>query len=177
MGFSRQEYWSGLPFPSPKDLPNPWIQPVSPSLQTGSLSLSHRGGPLDNYSSFLSSLYSMSILACLQSILDLQDGGGHPSSPICPLPVTLKIRNRIFIRDYLLFSFLVLSDSLWPHGLQHTRPPCPSPSPGACSNSCPLSRWCHPTISSPSPLAFNLSQHQGLFQWVSSSHQVLELQH
>ena len=38
--------------------------------------------------------------------------------------------------------------ALRPHGLQHTRPPCPSPTPGACSNSCPLSRWCHPTISS-----------------------------
>ena len=46
----------------------------------------------------------------------------------------------------LLFSRSVMSDSLWPHGLQHTRPPCPSPSPGACSNSCPLSQWCHPTI-------------------------------
>ena len=42
----------------------------------------------------------------------------------------------------------VMSDSLWPHGLQHTRLPCPSLSPGVCSNSCPLSRWCHPTISS-----------------------------
>jgi len=41
-----------------------------------------------------------------------------------------------------------MSDSLWPHGLQHTRLPCPSPTPGAYSNSCPLSRWCHPTISS-----------------------------
>ena len=40
-----------------------------------------------------------------------------------------------------------MSDSLWPHGLQHSRLPCPSLSPGACSNSCPLSRWCHPTIS------------------------------
>ena len=37
---------------------------------------------------------------------------------------------------------------LWPHGLQHTRLPCPSPTPRACSNSCPLSLWCHPTISS-----------------------------
>ena len=36
---------------------------------------------------------------------------------------------------------------MWPNGLQHTRPPCPSPTPGACSKSCPLSRWCHPTIS------------------------------
>ena len=37
--------------------------------------------------------------------------------------------------------------TLQPHGLQHTRSPCPSPTPGACSNSCPSSRWCHPTIS------------------------------
>ena len=42
------------------------------------------------------------------------------------------------------FSHSVVSDSLWPHGLQHTRPPCPSPR--VCSNSCPLSQWCHPTI-------------------------------
>ena len=41
-----------------------------------------------------------------------------------------------------------MSDSLQPHWLQHIRPPCPSPTPGAYSNSCPLSRWCHPTISS-----------------------------
>ena len=46
------------------------------------------------------------------------------------------------------FSRSVVSDSLWPHGLQHTRPPCPSPTPRAYSNSCSLSRWCHPTISS-----------------------------
>ena len=46
------------------------------------------------------------------------------------------------------FSRSVVSDSCQPHGLQHTRPPCPSPAPGAYSNSCPLSRWCHRTISS-----------------------------
>ena len=46
------------------------------------------------------------------------------------------------------FSCSVISDSLWPHGLQHTTPPCPSPTPGIYSNSCPLSQWCHPTISS-----------------------------
>ena len=46
------------------------------------------------------------------------------------------------------FSQSVMSNSLWPHGLEHARPPCPSPTPGACSNSCPLSQWCHPTISS-----------------------------
>ena len=42
----------------------------------------------------------------------------------------------------------IMSDSLWAHGLQHDRLPCPSPIPGVCSSSCPLSRWCHPTISS-----------------------------
>ena len=46
----------------------------------------------------------------------------------------------------LLFSCSVMSDSLWLHGLQHARLPCPSPSPRACSNSCPLSQWCHPSI-------------------------------
>ena len=47
----------------------------------------------------------------------------------------------------MLFSHSVVSDSLRPHGLQGTRLPCPPPSPGACSNSCPSSQWCHPTIS------------------------------
>ena len=46
------------------------------------------------------------------------------------------------------FSRSVMSDFLWPHGLQHARLPCPSPAPGVYSNSCPSSRWCHTTISS-----------------------------
>ena len=46
------------------------------------------------------------------------------------------------------FSYSVVSDSLQPHGLQHARLPCPSPTPRACSNSCSLGWWCHPTISS-----------------------------
>ena len=45
------------------------------------------------------------------------------------------------------FSRSVVFDSLWPHGLQHTRPPYPSPTPRVHSDSCPLNRWCHPTIS------------------------------
>ena len=48
----------------------------------------------------------------------------------------------------LLISCSVVSSSLWPYGLQHARLPCPSPTPEACSNSCPLSQWCHPSISS-----------------------------
>ena len=46
------------------------------------------------------------------------------------------------------FSHSVVSNSLQPHGLQHTSPPCPSPTPGAYSNSCLLNQWCHPTVSS-----------------------------
>ena len=49
---------------------------------------------------------------------------------------------------FLLFSRPVVSDSLWRHGLQHTRLPCPSPSPEVCPSSCPLHWWCHPAISS-----------------------------
>ena len=56
--------------------------------------------------------------------------------------------NFKFIYCSVQFSCSVVSDSWWPHEPQHARPPCPSPTPGACSNSYPLSRWCHPTISS-----------------------------
>ena len=55
---------------------------------------------------------------------------------------------KVFIVCSVQFSCSVLSNSLWPHGLQHARPPCPSPPPRAYSNSCPLSQWYHPTISS-----------------------------
>ena len=54
----------------------------------------------------------------------------------------------MFMLLFLLFSCSVMSDSLWFLGLQHARLPCPSPSPRVCSNSYPLSWWCHPTISS-----------------------------
>ena len=81
----------------------------------------------------------------------------------------------------LVFSQLshsVMSNSLQPIGLYHARPPCPSPTPGVYSSSCPLIWWCHPIISSlssPSPPAFNLLQHQDLFKWVNSSHQVAKV--
>ena len=103
-----------------------------------------------------------------------------------------KAREPVFVQPlswewlllirFLLFSRSVVSNSLQPHGLQHVRPPCPSASPRAAqthilwiSDAIRLSRL----LSSSTSLAFDLSQHQGLFQWVSSSHQVakvLELQ-
>ena len=61
-----------------------------------------------------------------------------------------------------------MSNSLLPHGIQHTRLPCPSPTPRVYSNSCPLSRWCHPTISSSIvPFSFHLQSF-----WVSGSFQM-----
>ena len=73
------------------------------------------------------------------------------------------------------FSCSVVSDSLQPHESQHARPPCPSPTLGVHPNSCALSWWCHPAISSsvvPFSSCLLSFQHQGLFQWVNSSHQV-----
>ena len=78
---------------------------------------------------------------------------------------------------YLQFSCSVVSDSLRSHELQHARPPCPSPTPGVHSDSCPLSQWCHPAISSCRPLlplppippsirVFSMSQ---LFAWGGQS--------
>ena len=76
------------------------------------------------------------------------------------------------------FSHSVVSDSLWPCGLQHARPPCLSPTAGVYPNSRPLSQWCQPTISSsvvPFSSCLNPSPHQGLFQWVNSSHEVAKV--
>ena len=67
----------------------------------------------------------------------------HSSLYVSP-SVSVSLENP----DYYQFSRSVVSDSLWPHESQHTRPPCPSPTPRAYSNSCPSSCWCHPAISS-----------------------------
>ena len=76
------------------------------------------------------------------------------------------------------FSHSVVSDSLRPHGLQHARPPCPSPTPWVYPNSCPLSQWRHPTISSSViPFSSYLQSFPAsvFFQIVSSSHQVAKV--
>ena len=106
-----------------------------------------------------------------------------------------KSSHKLFITDVQLssvakfssvqFSRSVMSNSLWPHEPQHTRPPCPPPTPGVHPNPCPLSPWCHATISSSVVSLSSCPQSfpaQGLFQWVSSSHQVarvleFQLQH
>ena len=63
--------------------------------------------------------------------------------------ITREKEITVMVRCHSIqLSHSVLSDSLWPHWFQHARLPCPSPAPGAYSNSCPLSQWSHPTISS-----------------------------
>ena len=62
--------------------------------------------------------------------------------------LTLSNRLQDFLSNSVHFSQSVVSDSLRPHEPQHARPPCPSPTPRVYWNSCPSSRWCHPTISS-----------------------------
>ena len=126
MGFSRQGYWSGLPFPSPGDLPNPGIEPRSPTLQADALPSEPPGK--QNASKF-------SLLRRNDLIYTLSD-------------VFLFVICEIISLSSVQFSHSVMSESLLPHKLEHARPPCPSPTPGVYSNSCPSSRWCLPTISS-----------------------------
>ena len=98
---------------------------------------------------------------------DRSSWGNMPDSP----PLALQFTS-------VQFSHSVVSDSLWPHESQHARPPCPSPTPRVHSDSCPLSRWCHPAISSsivpfsscpqslPASESFPMSQ---LFAWGGQS--------
>ena len=112
----------------------------------------------------------------LLTSLELQLADGrlwHISGPIIMWANSHNKSHCIYLFLYLLlvlfllqllslFSHLVMSDSLWPHGLQHDRLPCPSPSPRVFSNSCPSSRWCYLTILSSATIfsfCFNLSQH------------------
>ena len=149
VGFSRQEYWSGLPFPSPRDLPNPGIEPRSPSTPGR-----------------LSTVWATREAHCLKAEAVMKKN---------------TERRKIFV--VLLwcsvqFSRSVVSDSLQPHKSQHTRPPCPSPTPRVYSDWRPSSQWCHPAISSsvvpfsscsqslPSSGSFPMSQ---LFTWGGQS--------
>ena len=132
--FSNQEYWSGLSFPPPGDVPDSGIKPMSlslPALAGGFFTTVPPGKPKE----------------CIQF-------------------------------SSVQFSRSVVSSSLWPHESQHTRPPCPSPTPGVHSDERPLSQWCHPVISSsvvpfsscpqslPTSESFPMSQ---LFAWGGQS--------
>ena len=109
MEFSRQEYWSGLPF----------LQEI-----------------------FLTQGWNPGLLHCRQILHRLSRQGGFW------IFFTERLSHYLASLSSVQFSHSVVSDSLQPHGLQHARPPSPLTTPGVYSNSCPLSRWCHPTISS-----------------------------
>ena len=132
IGFSRQEYWSGMPCPPPGDHPHPWMKPMS--------------------------------------LMSFEMTGRFFTTS-----TTWEAQAE---HQLVQFSRSVVSASLQPHESQHARPPCPSSTHRIYPNSC---HWISDTIwpsyllSSPSPPALNLSQHQGLFQRVSSSHQVAKV--
>ena len=98
---------------------------------------------------------------------------------------SLLFKGQLYLASSVPFSCSVMSNFLWPSGPQHARPPCPSPTPGAYSNSRPLSRWCHPAISSsvvpfssclqsfPALVSFQMSQLFGQSIGVSASASVL----
>ena len=99
--------------------------------------------------------YSWVIFHCVYvpHLLSHSSGGGFEVLPAQILAPSLCTGSwfridRFKTENSVQFSHSVMSDSLQPHDLQHTRPLCPSPTPGACSNSCPLSQWCYPAISS-----------------------------
>ena len=103
-------------------------------------------------------------LSQLQGLFQLFASGGQSIGASASASVLLMNIQGLF-PFWLTGSISVMFGSLWPRGPQHMRLPCPSPSSGVCLNSCPLSHWCHPTISSsasPSSFAFSLFQHHGL---------------
>ena len=111
MGFPKQEYWNGFPFPSPgkEILPDPGTEHMDSCL-----------------------------LHCRQILSPWAIREAHAI-------IDNYLNNR---RSLLLFNPSVVSNSLWPCGLQHTRLPCPTLSPEVYSDSCPLSQWCYLAVSS-----------------------------
>ena len=97
--------------------------------------------------------FNTSYLAVFQHAKHILTSGTLSHLAVCLALFRSVLKYHIFRKFHLnlpsvQFSHSVMSNSLWPGGLQHTRPPCPSPTPGVYPNSCPLSWWYHPTISS-----------------------------
>ena len=156
MGFSRQEYWSGLPFPSPEDLPDPGIKPGSPTFRQTLYHLNHQGSLNKQTNTKINKI---------------------------PEPVRVRKVNRIGLGS-VQFSSVTQSCLTLCNPMDYSMPGLPvhHQLPKLAQNHV---HWVgdaiqppHP-LSSSSPSAFNLSQHHSLFQWISSSHQeakVLEFQ-
>ena len=172
LGFSRQEHWSGLPFPSPVYESEKWqwsLLVLSDSSQPRGLQPTRLLHPWDFPGkstgvrchcllrpSRLCTIPkkhcivkdTLEVLAFLdwerqKWRFDKETRQKHSKKYLTAkhfYKLTCKNSNSCYS------SHWVVSDSLWPHRLQLARLPCPSLTPGACSNSCPLSWWCHPTI-------------------------------
>ena len=153
MGFSRQEYWNVLPRPSPGDLSDPGIQPTSLMSQalagkffTTSTTWEAQGNPVGSGETEIKEppLFSFIYVKYKQNQIFCQDVGKIYHQ------VTRYLSHMMW-KLALSFSSVQSLSCVWllvTHGLQHARPPCPSPTSGVYSKSCSMSRWCHPTISS-----------------------------
>ena len=157
MGFSRQEYWSGLPRPPPGDFPGLGMEPASPALAGGFF---YHKWPLGSPSYTLSVLrYPPKSLSECGIIIKVKTWNGNITKISMSWEVNYIDMSYIFSscrkqkseQIGLQFSSVQSLSHvrlLQPHGLQHTRPRCPSRTPGVYSNSCPSSQWCHPIVSS-----------------------------
>ena len=126
-------------------VPWPRIKPLVPALRVELEPLDHWGSPKRDCVKMQEELH------CKKKSVNIKDYFFFTWSPAklrnatqCSLTL---VSATVSLRS-VQFSPSVMPHSLWPHALQHSRPPCPSPTPRVYSNSCPLSRWCHPTIAS-----------------------------
>ena len=119
-------------------------------------------------------------LACLLILLTLTFTEHNFNFMKCNITLIsfMDIPLLIYLKTFSSVQSLSCVRLFWPDELPHCRPPCPSPNPGVHSNTCLLSQWCHPAISS-SVIPFcscpQSLQHQSLFQWVNSLHEVAKL--
>ena len=129
-------------------------------------------------------LFFKAVIGSQQNWVGSTESSRIPPAPImfnCP-PLSTSCDREVHLLQLVnphsvQFSGSVVSNSLWPHGLQHARLPCPSPTPGVHSNSCPSRQWCHPTISSSVvpfsshvvlSLIFWLNYSASFLHWISS---------
>ena len=151
MGFFRQEYWSGVPLPSPRNVHRYVYIHLSDNIYIYVLALEAEGVWKQWHPKAMNTAKSTQISFLTQfsnkrnwdseEMVGWLTGTGNTRWVWSTLQV-----QKVFC--WLMSSGSVVSDSSWTHGLQHARLPCPSLPPRACSNSCPLSQWCHPTVSS-----------------------------
>ena len=176
MVIPREEYWSLLPFPSPGDLPDPGIEPGYPPLQQILYHLTHQGSPKLKVIMSWSLFPKSDVEVYIQLMQYWIKSSATKLYFISPLSLYIKqvelnlhelIENIMWLNfkwscfiitnhhnllkhaetcNFSCCSVTLSCMTLQPHGPQHDRLPCPSPSPGICQSSCWLHQWCHPAI-------------------------------